>query len=83
MGAVVGPDAPIVVSLSLGILAVLVVQEGDHLLQHRLSDRKARAKNRSREAECEVRADSFVCHEVLETPARACGRIVVKLDTLV
>src|SRR4051794_1160924 len=54
MGAVVGPDTPIVVGFALRVFAVLVVQESDHLFQHRLGHRNARAKHRPGELEGEV-----------------------------
>src|SRR5271166_6934443 len=83
MGAVVSPDAPIIVGVSLGVFAVLVVQERDDLLQHWLGHRKARAKDRARELKREVRADALGCDEVFD--ARSCThtRGVVKLDAFV
>src|SRR5271169_1297003 len=83
MGTVVGPDTPIVGGFSLGVFAVLVVQEGDDLFQHRLGHRKARAKHRPGELEGEVCADTLVHNEILEARSRPGARVVVKIDALV
>ena len=51
---IVRPDAPIVIGFPLGILAVFVVQEVDHFVQHRFGYRKARAEGRA----CKVKRKS-------------------------
>src|SRR6516162_7559211 len=58
MGAVVGPDTPIVVGVALGVFAVLVVQEGDDFVQHRLGYRKAGAEHGPGELEGEIGTDA-------------------------
>jgi hypothetical protein len=83
MRAVVRPDTPVVVGFSLGVFAVLVIQEGNDFLQHRLGHRKARAEHRPGELEGEVRADAFVGNEILEAGSRTSIWIVVKLDPFV
>jgi len=47
MSAVVGPDIPIVIGLSLEVFPVLVVQEANYFVQHRRRDGKACTKHRS------------------------------------
>src|SRR5215831_4810577 len=76
MDAIVCPDAPIVVGFSLGVLTVLIVQEGDHLVQHRFSNRKARAKGRACKVESEVSTDSVFRNKIFEAPSGARIRIV-------
>src|SRR5690349_17273032 len=83
MGTVVGPDTPIVVGCSLGVFAVLVVQEGDDLVQHWLGHRKARAKHRPGELEGEVGADTLVRNEIFEARARPGARGIMKIDAFV
>src|SRR6516225_7048949 len=78
MDTIVCPDAPIVVGFSLGVLTVLIVQEGDHLVQHRFSNRKARAKGRACKVESEVGTDSVFRNKILEAPSGARIRIIVK-----
>src|SRR6516165_8111395 len=78
MDAIVCPDPPIVVGFSLGVLTVLIVQEGDHLVQHRFSNRKARAKGRACKVESEVGTDSVFRNKILEAPSGARIRIIVK-----
>jgi hypothetical protein len=43
-----GPDAPIVIGVTLGIFAVLVVQESDYFVHHAFGDRNAGAKKTDR-----------------------------------
>src|SRR5262249_17048150 len=83
MDAIVCPDAPIVVGFSLGVLTVLIVQEGDHLVQHRFSNRKARAKGRACKVESEVSTDSVFRNKILEAPSGARIRIIVKIHPFI
>src|SRR5215469_6539757 len=83
MGAVVGPNAPIVVGLAFGIFAVLVVQKRDDLVQHRPGNGKARAEHRPGKLQCEVGAYALIYDKILEASAGVRGRVVVKLDALV
>src|SRR5262245_44357450 len=79
MDTIVCPDAPIVVGFSLGVLAVFIVQEGDHLVQHPFSYRKARAKGRSCKAKCEVGANSVFRNKIFEASSVVRVRIIMKL----
>src|SRR5262245_2126737 len=83
MDTIVCPHAPIVIGLSLRVLAVFVVQEGDDLVQHRLGYRKPRAKRRACKVECEVGTNSVLRNEIFEAPSVARIRIVVKIHPFV
>src|SRR6185503_13680456 len=83
MSAVVGPDIPIVVGLSLGVLAVLVVQKSDDLVQHWLGNGNARAKHRSRKLQGKVGADALLRNEILDACSSADAGRGVKLHSLV
>src|SRR5271163_2010031 len=83
MDAIVRPHTPIVVGIPLGVLAVLVVEENDHLFKHFLCDRKARTKSRARELESEVGADTMIGNEILKVRPGSRGRVFVKLDPFV
>jgi len=80
MGAVVGPHAPIVVGLALGIFAVLVVEESDHLIHHRYGDRQPRAKDRPRELQREIGADAVPFQEIAQISVGLGARKVVERD---
>ena len=83
MGAVVGPHAPIVVGLALGIFAVLVVEESDHLIHHRYGDRQPRAKDRPRELQREIGADAVPFQEIAQISVGLGARKVVERNPLI
>src|SRR5215469_677929 len=83
MSAVVCPDIPIVVRFSLGVLSILVVQESNYFVQHRLGNGNARAKHGSRELQGKISADTLVRYEILETQFGDGARGSVKFHTLV
>jgi hypothetical protein len=66
MGAVVGPHAPIVVSVTLGVFAILIVQEGNNFAQHWRGNRKARAEYRSRKLQREIGANTLIRNKIFE-----------------
>src|SRR6516225_11918621 len=83
MGAIVGPDTPIVVGLALGVFSVFVIQERDDLVHHLRSHWKSGTEDRSRELKCEVCADALVSDEILEARTGVRGWVVMKLDAFV
>src|ERR1700751_3648700 len=83
MRTVVRPDAPIIVGFSLRVFAVLIVQEGDNLVQHGLGHRKPCAEFGPSELKGEVGADALVHNEILETRSRPRARVIMKLDAFV
>src|SRR3954451_2499801 len=83
MGTVVGPNTPIVVGFSLGVFPVLVVQEGDDLVEHWLCHGKAHAKHRPGELEGEVGTNTLVHNEILEARSRLGAPVVMKIDAFV
>ena len=82
MRTIVRPHAPII-AFSFGVFAVLVVQEGNYLVQHRLGYRQAGAEHRAGELEGEVGADPFIDDEILQAPRNADAGGIVKLDPFI
>src|SRR5215472_4257853 len=83
MGAIVGPDTPIIVGLTLSVFAVFVIQKGDDLVHHPCSHWKSGAENRPRELQCEVCADALVSDEIFEARTGVRRRVVMKLNAFV
>src|SRR5262245_60735956 len=83
MGAVVGPDTPIVVGLTLSVFAVFVIQEGDDFVHHWRGHGKSGTEDRPRKLKCEVCADALVSDEIFEARIGVRGWVVMKLNALV
>src|SRR5215469_10791828 len=83
MGAVVGPDTPIVVGLALGVFAVFVIQEDDNFVHHWRGHGKSGTEDRPRKLQCEICADALVSDEIFKAHAGIRGWVVMKLDAVV
>ena len=65
MDTIVRPDTPIVVSFSLGVFPILVIQKADNFVQHGFSYRESSAKGRPCESKREVGPDAVFRNEVV------------------
>src|SRR5262249_38953445 len=83
MDTIVCPDTPVVISFSLGVFAILVIEEGYNFLQHWFGYRESRAKGRPCKIKREVGPDAVFRDEVVQAWIRARIRIVVKIDALI
>src|SRR5215471_8116299 len=83
MGAIVGPDTPIVVGLALGVFAVFIIEKRDDLVHHLRSHRKPGTEDRPRKLKCEVCADALVSDEIFKARTGVRGWVVMKLNALV